>query len=208
MNAAEQLVERLLGNIQEQGSGIFVKHLRNGDIFTCKCPECGTLHGGYRSFEDAKNHLKCRHCYRTEIEKLKKDVEKVDEPKPQKNIFQHPLNKRAVIEGEEDEEEEDVKSILGWMPLEPDYPQEPGEVTKSVCEQAHHGQEFYSRSEFNRDGYPKRVRVSGKCKTWRTRPNEYRLPVKFGLYQSLYITHANAGDWSSIPLDSGGRPIL
>lgn len=36
-----------------------------------------------------------------------------------------------------------------------------------------------------------RVRVSGKCKTWKTRPNEFRLPVKFGLYQSLAITNDN-----------------
>lgn len=37
-----------------------------------------------------------------------------------------------------------------------------------------------------------RVRVSGRCKTWKTRPAEFRLPVKYGLYEASAITHANA----------------
>lgn len=40
-----------------------------------------------------------------------------------------------------------------------------------------------------------RVRPSGKCKTWKTRPNEFRLPVKFGLYENGAITHENAGSF-------------
>ena len=40
-----------------------------------------------------------------------------------------------------------------------------------------------------------RVRVSGKCLTWKTRPNEFRIPVKQGLYNSGSITHENAGEW-------------
>jgi hypothetical protein len=39
------------------------------------------------------------------------------------------------------------------------------------------------------------VRRSGKTKLWKTRPTEFSLPVKFGLYESTYITHDNAGDW-------------
>ncbi len=37
-----------------------------------------------------------------------------------------------------------------------------------------------------------RVRPSGRCQTWKTRPNEFRLPVKYGLYESSAITHDNA----------------
>lgn len=37
-----------------------------------------------------------------------------------------------------------------------------------------------------------RVRPSGKCQTWKTRPNEFRLPVKYGLYESSAITQNNA----------------
>jgi hypothetical protein len=48
-----------------------------------------------------------------------------------------------------------------------------------------------------------RVRRSGKTKTWKTRPGEFRIPVKcefripvkYGLYQSFYITHENAHEW-------------
>lgn len=36
------------------------------------------------------------------------------------------------------------------------------------------------------------VRPTGVCKTWKTRPKEFRLPVKYGLYESTYITHGNA----------------
>lgn len=317
MTATELIITRLLS---EKGTGIFVKHLRSGPIYTCKCPTCGTLHGAFKSFPEAQANLKCRQCHRTAVDKLKKEVAKVEEPeKPQKNIFQNPLKKPTVIgeaeeddfevkdiglpvqdhiryeifdgreyypvtntgligrqgwkdlsqfsgqwrfmgikpnaadrrfipwpevvkeleagqpisghimdfdhgsyrqwgamakvykltvnESFEDDEIEDVKSILGDIPLDPDAPTEPGQVNKWVCVNAHHGQEFYSRSEFHANGFPKRVRVSGKCKTWKTRPNEFKLPVKYGLNKNLYITDADAGDWSTIPIDRSGRPV-
>ena len=46
------------------------------------------------------------------------------------------------------------------------------------------------------DKYPVRCRAMGKCQTWKTRPLEFKLPVKHGLYQSFYITQDNAADWS------------
>jgi hypothetical protein len=39
------------------------------------------------------------------------------------------------------------------------------------------------------------VRASGKCQTWKTRPDEFRLPVKYGIYESSAITHSNAHNW-------------
>lgn len=36
-----------------------------------------------------------------------------------------------------------------------------------------------------------RVRVSGSCKTWKTRPNEYHLPIKWGLRESYWIDEDN-----------------
>lgn len=36
-----------------------------------------------------------------------------------------------------------------------------------------------------------RVRPSGRCQTWKTRPDEFRLPVKYGLYESSAITEQN-----------------
>lgn len=39
------------------------------------------------------------------------------------------------------------------------------------------------------------VRPSGRCQTWKTRPNEFRLPVKYGLYESSAITERNASQF-------------
>lgn len=47
----------------------------------------------------------------------------------------------------------------------------------------------------NRDGSPLRVRRSGKTQLWKTRPNEFKIPVKYGLYESTYITHENFDNW-------------
>lgn len=35
-------------------------------------------------------------------------------------------------------------------------------------------------------------RANGKCKTWKTRPDEFRLPIKHGLWDYGYITQDNA----------------
>jgi hypothetical protein len=35
-------------------------------------------------------------------------------------------------------------------------------------------------------------RSNGKCKTWKTRPDEFKLPIKHGLYAYGYLTHENA----------------
>ena len=43
----------------------------------------------------------------------------------------------------------------------------------------------------NADGTCIRWRVSGKPKTWKTRKNEVKVPVKHGLYHYGYITHEN-----------------
>lgn len=38
-------------------------------------------------------------------------------------------------------------------------------------------------------------RVTGACKTWKTRPADFRLPVKYGLRDSSAITPSDAGNW-------------
>ena len=40
-----------------------------------------------------------------------------------------------------------------------------------------------------------RARVSGKSQTWKTRPDEFRLPVKHGLYENGAVTHLNKNDF-------------
>ena len=47
----------------------------------------------------------------------------------------------------------------------------------------------------NADGSAVRCRANGACKTWKTRPDDYRLPVKYGLRQCFYLTPSNAHEW-------------
>ena len=37
-----------------------------------------------------------------------------------------------------------------------------------------------------------RVRRNGKTQTWKTRPNDFRIPIKCGLYEYGEITQTNA----------------
>ena len=40
-----------------------------------------------------------------------------------------------------------------------------------------------------------RVRISGKVKTWKTRPARFEVPVKYGMYESSSMDEANAGQF-------------
>lgn len=37
-----------------------------------------------------------------------------------------------------------------------------------------------------------RLKINGAPKVWKTRPNEVRVPVKYGLYEYGYITESDA----------------
>lgn len=68
-------------------------------------------------------------------------------------------------------------------------------VTK---EQAMTRREFTHVVAKNRDGTPFRCRANGQCQTWKTRPEEFKLPVKHGLRDCFYITHDNAKEWEAV----------
>ena len=59
--------------------------------------------------------------------------------------------------------------------------------------------ELWHRTARNADGSPVRCRANGKVKLWKTRPNEFRLPVKYGLRECFYLTHRNAAEWTVAP---------
>lgn len=66
-------------------------------------------------------------------------------------------------------------------------------VTKEDCIRG--GLFRYLQSTYKsrgRTNEPIQVRSSGKCQTWKTRPNDFKLPVKYGMYESSYITQDNA----------------
>jgi hypothetical protein len=67
-------------------------------------------------------------------------------------------------------------------------------VNYDIATKAGHCDTFYHRYLRNADGTACRCRVNGKCRTWKTRPGEFRLPVKHGLRDCFYITESNT-DW-------------
>lgn len=65
---------------------------------------------------------------------------------------------------------------------------------------------FWHRTEKKADGSAITVRRMGKTKLWATRPGEFRIPVKYGMYNSFYITPENAAEWTTKPVADGPRP--
>lgn len=66
-------------------------------------------------------------------------------------------------------------------------------ITKEQAQTVRH---FEHVSEKNSDKTPVRCRANGRCQTWKTRPNDFRLPVKRGLYEYGEITPRNAAEWN------------
>ena len=50
----------------------------------------------------------------------------------------------------------------------------------------------------NADNTPTRCKRNGKTKTWKTRPNEFKIPVKYGLRTCFYITQDNCHEWNVV----------
>jgi hypothetical protein len=57
---------------------------------------------------------------------------------------------------------------------------------------------FEHVSSKNADKTPTRAKRNGKTKTWVTRPQEYKIPVKYGLKTCFYITPENCDDWNVV----------
>ena len=71
-------------------------------------------------------------------------------------------------------------------------------VTKEQAVNAAWGTTFHHVTLKNADGTPVRCRPNGKCKTWKTRPADFKLPVKYGLKECFYITPENADQWEVV----------
>jgi hypothetical protein len=69
-------------------------------------------------------------------------------------------------------------------------------LTAQVFHEAHGP---YSRPCDSKQG-PLRWRRNGKTKTWKTRPTEFRIPVKFGLRSYDYISEREA-EWFHVEED-------
>jgi hypothetical protein len=71
-------------------------------------------------------------------------------------------------------------------------------LTKDIAQNLRVGTLLYSRA-YTRGGgkMPLRVRVNGRCKVWKTRPTQFRLPVKWGMYEYGYITDQEVSLWDT-----------
>ena len=65
-------------------------------------------------------------------------------------------------------------------------------ITVQEAKQVSWHDTIYEIGEYNADGTPKRYRVNGKVQFWKTRPNDFKIPVKHGLYRYGYVTQDNA----------------
>ena len=70
-------------------------------------------------------------------------------------------------------------------------------ITMQDALDAHIGSEFHGLSADGRKIIT--VRVNGRCQTWRTRPAEFRLPIKYGMWEYGEITHNDTERWSLGP---------
>ena len=62
-------------------------------------------------------------------------------------------------------------------------------ITLEQAKALQYGDILHHVSDKNADGTPQRWRVNGKVKVWKTRPNEVKVPLKYGLYRYDYLTH-------------------
>jgi len=87
-----------------------------------------------------------------------------------------------------DEREAQVKSDLDSGKITP-------ETALTVSNFYHRTARYKSRGKTA--GTPIWARRTGRTKTWKTRPNEFRIPVKYGMYDAFYIDHTNAHEWAT-----------
>ena len=65
-------------------------------------------------------------------------------------------------------------------------------ITIEQAKNLRHGQTLYHVEHRNSRNEPQRWRVSGQIKLWKTRPDEFRVPIKHGLYDHDYLDHHNS----------------
>jgi hypothetical protein len=65
-------------------------------------------------------------------------------------------------------------------------------ITKEQAQTVRYFKEIGSKSKL--------WRSNGKCKVWKTRPNEFKLPIKHGLYSFGYITESNCHSFEIVKM--------
>ena len=57
---------------------------------------------------------------------------------------------------------------------------------------------FEHKTLKNSDGTRLRARSNGALKTWVRRPDQFRIPCKYGLKECFYITDFDADNWEIV----------
>lgn len=68
-------------------------------------------------------------------------------------------------------------------------------MTKEEAQKAKHGDSIFCGNLQGRDKRPIRVKVSGKCVTYKTRPEYFQLPVQYKNVTDFFVTPDNADNW-------------
>lgn len=77
------------------------------------------------------------------------------------------------------------------------------DVTQLKC--LTRGTTLYHKTLKNADGTPLRARVNGAPKTWVTRPDEVRVPMKHGLKACFYISEFDRDNWTTSEKEAEAR---
>jgi len=68
-------------------------------------------------------------------------------------------------------------------------------ITLAQAKSLRPGDEIWTVSTNSRKRNPVcRIRINGQPQTWKTRPNEIRIPWKYGLYEYGYFTQRDLAD--------------
>jgi len=68
-------------------------------------------------------------------------------------------------------------------------------MKKVTIENQENANEFFHATLLDSRKEPVKCRRMGKTQLWKTRPTEFKIPVKHGMYDSFYITQENANEW-------------
>lgn len=77
-----------------------------------------------------------------------------------------------------------------------------GKITAYNCHSAntfYHRTERYKSRKRGVEGAPYQARRNGATKTWKSRPGEFKIPIKIGFKSYGYIDQNNADEWSTVP---------
>ena len=76
-------------------------------------------------------------------------------------------------------------------------------ITITQAKKLGYKNEIYHATLRDSKGHSVRARVNGQIQLWKTRPDEFRLPMKHGFSDTFQLTQANAHEWTLKPKHAG-----